>query len=84
MHTDCKNQIKDDVCSLGSFSSCVLPPSAVKHSNEIIQGMWEVSLLLQVLFMVGKRDMIHMLIVVHSYFYVGFFLFCLVAIQVTD
>ena len=37
------------MCSLGAHSSCVLPPSAVKLSNEILHGMWEVCYVYDVL-----------------------------------
>ena len=37
------------MCSLGAHSSCVLLPSAVKLSNEILHGMWEVCYVYDVL-----------------------------------
>jgi diacylglycerol kinase (ATP) len=47
IHTDCMSLVKP-ICDMGTLRMSILPPTAVQRSHDIIDGMWEVSEVIQV------------------------------------
>ena len=43
VHTECRESLKGDPCSLGIHRHFIVPPTLVKKSDTLRRGLWEVS-----------------------------------------